>query len=870
MGELQVTGGVVFAESVTEIVALQPSALRRLGYLVSRSTISVNPPAVLSRLVGSDATIAIGNKSGSVWTDLTQAIPAPPVDLAHNGVQEYIGADGRSRLGAVADIRGTPWAVWVEFPRPAVVAQARTSLNRMLVIGALVIGLGILLVRGITQRVTTPLIDLTRAAEAIAVGDYARRVTIDRRDEISRLGTAFNTMGAEIEEVRHRLERQVLERTEALAALRESEDDHRAIVEVAFDCIITIDTQGFVTEFNPAAERTFKYTRADVLGRELAVLIVPPSLRQAHREGLARFLATGQGPLIGRLIEITAMRADGTKFPVELTISAIRSSGGGPRVTAVVRDITQRKQAERALVDSERAYRSTFDEAPIGIAHLTLTGGWLRANRRLCDLLGYPEAELMTADFRALAHPEDAESDTDARAALMTGALDRHTGVRRYRRKDGQYIWVNLMTSLYRDAAGAPGYFIAIVEDISERRLLEEQLRQAHKMEAIGRLAGGVAHDFNNLLTAILGYSNFVLEQLGAGHPARADVEEIQKAGERASSLTHQLLAFSRRQMLQPQIVDLNAIVGNVDTLLRRLIGEDIALASHLGVPLDFVSVDPGQVEQIILNLAVNARDAMSTGGQLTIETRNLLLDDAYVAAHPGASQGPHVMLAVFDSGAGMSAETMSHVFEPFFTTKSRGEGTGLGLATVYGIVKQSGGSIAVSSELGRGSVFRVYFPRTSAGHARPVSEPPARSTALGGAETILLAEDQVEVRVLATRVLTRYGYTVLEAGSGAEALQIVQKHEARIDLLLTDVIMPVMNGRELAATLQRTHPEIRVLYASGYTDDAIGRRGMLDPSVAFLEKPFTPKSLLMKVREVLDQPAPGAGEKGRVTDTPA
>ena len=387
----------------------------------------------------------------------------------------------------------------------------------------------------------------------------------------------------------------------------------------------------------------------------------------------------------------------------------------------------------------------------------------------------------------------------------------------------------------------------------AHRRSLEDQLVQSRKMEAVGRLAGGVAHDFNNLLTAILGYSNLVLEELEPGHPARADVEHMRRAGESAAALTRQLLAFSRKQVLQPQVLDLNQVVRRTQGLLQRLIGEHIALATSLDPLLDTVNADPGQLEQVILNLALNARDAMFGGGTLSIETANVVLDEAFASRHEGATPGAHVMLAVSDTGVGMDDETQTRIFEPFFTTKRRGEGTGLGLSTVYGIVKQSGGSIWVYSEPGHGTTFRVYFPSAAQVERPPVTAP--QTDGLAGSETILLAEDQPEVRSIACAVLRRYGYTVLEAGDGGEALAIVGRHRQKIHLLLSDVVMPSMSGPELARLVQAEQPGIRVLYASGYTDDAIVRHGVLDPGVAFLQKPFTPSALLRKIREMLDAP---------------
>ncbi|MFN2444340.1 MAG: PAS domain S-box protein, partial [Vicinamibacterales bacterium] len=424
----QVADGLIFSESVAEIAA--PAApSERLGFLVVRSTIAINPPGVLNQLIGVEAAIALGNKTGDVWTDLSRVVPAPPVDVSGSGVREYQTHSGQRRVGAIGDIRGTPWAVWVEFPRAAVVAPARTFLQRMLIFGAIVVVLAALLIRTATRRLTGPLEALTDAAEAIAAGDYTRRVRIGRVDEVGCLGVAFNTMAAQVEEGRQRLETEIGERTQALDALSASEAHHRAIVTVAFDCVITVDVRGIVTEFNPAAERTFGYRRVDAVGCELASLIVPPALRDAHRRGLARFAETGEGRLLGKLVEMVAMRADGTEFPIELAITAVHLQDE-PMLTAVLRDITRRKRAEQALLESERAYRATFDEAPVGIAHLSLDGRGLRVNQRLGDLLGFAGGQLMAADLDSLAHPDEAGQDAATRATLMAGGMERYVGVK--------------------------------------------------------------------------------------------------------------------------------------------------------------------------------------------------------------------------------------------------------------------------------------------------------------------------------------------------------------------------------------------------------------------------------------------------------
>jgi signal transduction histidine kinase/CheY-like chemotaxis protein len=387
--------------------------------------------------------------------------------------------------------------------------------------------------------------------------------------------------------------------------------------------------------------------------------------------------------------------------------------------------------------------------------------------------------------------------------------------------------------------------------DVTEQRHLEEQFRQSQKMEAVGQLAGGIAHDFNNLLTAILGNTQLLLRDLPPGDAKRGDVEEIRKASERAASLTRQLLAYSRRQMLQPEILDLNVVVVEMDKMLRRLIGEHITLATVLASDLGRVRADPNQIEQVIVNLAVNARDAMEAGGKLTIETANVELDDAFAQAHLGAVPGSYAMLAVTDTGHGMDATVRAHLFEPFFTTKEVGKGTGLGLATVYGIVKQSGGYISVYSETGRGSSFKVYLPRieTAADH----SATPSRGGPARGSETVLVVEDEPAVLSLSCRALEAQGYVVLRATDAETAQRIVERHGGTIHLLLTDVVMPGLSGRELADRLTVKRPGIRVLYMSGYPGDAVVQHGALPSGTAFLQKPFSPDGLARKVRDVLD-----------------
>jgi signal transduction histidine kinase/ActR/RegA family two-component response regulator len=423
-------------------------------------------------------------------------------------------------------------------------------------------------------------------------------------------------------------------------------------------------------------------------------------------------------------------------------------------------------------------------------------------------------------------------------------------GEQRYRTSSGRVIEVE--TTGHAIRYGGVVAELIVLMDVTQRRLLEDQLRQAQKMEAVGMLAGGVAHDFNNLLTIITGYSQLILNNLAPEDPNRQSAEQIMKAGERAATLTSQLLAFSRRQVLQPKVLDVNRLIGTLTSMLRRLIGEDIDLQLHLREGLGQVNADPGQIEQVLMNLVVNARDAMPRGGTLTIETANIDLDENYTRTHVTLKPGPYVMIAVSDTGTGMDDNTKAHAFEPFFTTKVQGRGTGLGLSTVFGIVRQSGGGVDIYSALGKGTSAKVYLPRIDQPEVIESSE--RRAKVSQGTETILVAEDDEMVRSLVKETLQRHGYDVLDAAGPLEAQKISDSHRGAIHLLITDVVMPKVNGRDLAARLLRRRPAMKVLYMSGYTDGAVVNNGILRKEVAFLQKPFTPAALAEKVREVLEE----------------
>jgi two-component system, cell cycle sensor histidine kinase and response regulator CckA len=517
--------------------------------------------------------------------------------------------------------------------------------------------------------------------------------------------------------------------------------------------------------------------------------------------------------------------------------------------------LLEREVTERTadLVESERLYRSTFDAAPVGIVHVGVDGQWLRINQRLCDLLGYSRDDLRGVAVRDLMDLADVTAEIASFDEMAKGLKDREVvGERRYRRYDGTFLWARVNTSVHRDAEGRPQHFISVVEDITEWRALETQFRQTNKMDAIGQLAAGVAHDFNNLLSVVVSYSELLADDLKTGDPMQDDLKEIKGAGLRGVELTRQLLAFSRKQVLLPQHVDLADIVTGMEKMVGRLIGEDIELSTTRTPSRGRILVDPGQMEQVIMNLAVNARDAMPNGGQIRVDTSELFLDEAYAAEHIGVKPGPHIVLNVTDNGTGMDRATLTHIFEPFFTTKDPGKGTGLGLATVFGIVRQSGGTIWVESELGVGTTFKVCFPIAEATGIPVGSLSPPEIRTLRGSETILLVEDEEPVRTLAAAILRRYGYNVLDAQSGGDAFLMCEQHTATIDLLLTDIVMPRMSGRQLAERLLPLRPGMKVLYMSGYTDDAVVRRGHLDAMSSFMHKPIRPEALARKVRETL------------------
>jgi PAS domain S-box-containing protein len=501
---------------------------------------------------------------------------------------------------------------------------------------------------------------------------------------------------------------------------------------------------------------------------------------------------------------------------------------------------------------NEKLVAALLESASQAIISVDRLGRIVLANRRTEELFGYTREELQGARIELLVPESRRSAHTHDRETYFAHPRIRPMGIGMElsgRRKNGAEFPVEVSLSYLETEEGL--FAIAFVSDISQRKQLEEQLMHSQKMEAVGRLAGGVAHDFNNMLTVISGYNRMILDELSPMDPLRSYAEEILNAADRAGAVTNQLLAFSRRQIVYPRVFSVNTVIGQTEKMLQRLIGEDIQLVLGLGTDVGNIKADPGHVEQAIVNLAVNARDAMPLGGRITIETANAVLDETYARTHLGVQPGEFVMIAVSDTGHGMDAETRRRIFEPFFTTKERGRGTGLGLATVYGMIKQSGGDIWVYSEPGCGTTFKLYFPRVQ---ERPSDPDPSETlpTKVRGSETILVVEDEKAVRDLTVKMLQQMGYCVLTAASGAEAIEISQSHPGEIALLLTDVVMPNMSGRQLADVLGPTRPDMKVLFLSGYTENTVVHHGVLESGVEFLPKPFSREALSRKLRDVL------------------
>ena len=628
-----------------------------------------------------------------------------------------------------------------------------------------------------------------------------------------------------------------------LQTLRDSEERYRVVTQAASDGIVTVDENGVMIFVNEAMQRIFGYAPEELIGRRLTQLM-PPSLIERYTAEFQAELKSGAHRKSWEGVKLPAHHKDGHEIIVEMSFGEFVKDGKR-LFTGVMRDITERQRAEQALKHAQEQLRIVVSNAPIALFAIDREGRYTLSEGRGLATLGLAAGERVgLSAFEVYANTPQALNNF--KRALAGEEFRDVVDIR-------EFAFETSYTPL-RDENGTVTGMTGVATDVTERRRLESQLRQSQKMEAVGRLAGGVAHDFNNLLTTILGYSTLLLQRHASGDEPDRRLVEIRRAAERAAGLTRQLLAFSRRQVVEPRVSDLNRVVGEIEEMLRRLIGEDIDFSFTPAASPALVMADPGQLEQVLMNLVVNARDAMPRGGQLSVEIAQADLDAPLAQGDVTLRPGPCIALSVRDTGVGMNAETLAHIFEPFFTSKSFGQGTGLGLAIVYGIVQQCGGHIMAESAPGTGATFTIHFPLATGSVESETRAPDAKTRS--GTETLLLVEDEAPVRSLAHEMLVREGYTVLQAASGPEALAVAGRKAAPIDLVITDVVMPGMSGGELVAHLREGRPRLRVLYISGYSDDAIVRHGVTSADSAFLQKPFSYESFVAKVREVLDRPA--------------
>jgi PAS domain S-box-containing protein len=641
------------------------------------------------------------------------------------------------------------------------------------------------------------------------------------------------------------LSRNAKQITRLIGEAQDAEERYRTLFEHANDAITLLAPDGTVLEANERWRTLIGMNPADMIGRNFREF-APAGQDLWDVHDFYEAISSG----VNRSGAVPLRNAESGVVFVEFSLSLV-DLGAERTILSIGRDVTVEVLARRALAAAEERYRTLVERLPDVLWTSTTDGDLVFATPNLVDVLGYTAVELAAetlGERLARVHPDDSRAVCDGlRACVEDGEpFDLEC---RVRHKRGHWLWIrNRITARY-ERSGVR-YLDGLLSDINDRKILEESFHQAQKMEAIGRLTGGIAHDFNNILAAILANSDFLLESLAIEDPRRADAGEIRIAAERAASLTRQLLAFSRRQVLQPAVVDLNSTVSGLEKMLVRLIGEDIRLTVVPGIALGSVRVDVGQLEQVIMNLVVNARDAMPTGGRLCIETANVELTDGYVESHTPVIPGPYVMVAVSDTGTGMDEATKRRLFEPFFTTKELGKGTGLGLSTCYGIVKQSGGYIWVYSEPGKGSVFKLYLPRVDPQASAAAAH--GDHVALEGTETVLLVEDDPRVRSAVKRMLELYGYRTLVAADAREASALAERHSGNIDVILTDVVMPDANGPQLADRMRRRFG-CKVLFMSGYTDHAVLRSGVMHSGHSFIQKPFSPDGLARKLREVLD-----------------
>jgi len=888
--------------------------LERLNQFMAESNL---PEGTSLNVIDSDGTILLRHPEPEkfVGKKIPEVAIFKTILAKKEGVAEAIGLDGVPRLYGFTTLGHTPEAIYVSvgIPKKVAFAEANPTMARniiFLVLMAVLAGLAVWLIGGLF--IVQPVNRLLDVTKRLARGDLTVRSGLsNERGEIGQLARAFDQMAES-------LERRETERKRSEEALRSSEEEAKRLAKenaivgeigriigstlnieevydrfteevrqlISFDriAINLIHPEDQTTTVSYAAGMEIEDRRAgdtfplvgtmtdEVMQTRSSLLIQTEDSEDLVRRFprlwpsiQAKFKSLLSVPLFSKdeVIGVLHIRSTNSNTYAERDLRlAERIATQIAGAIANTQLFAQLKRTEEALRESEDKFRDLYDHAPVGYHEYDAEGRITNVNRTDLEMLGYTREEMVGQPMWKF----NVEEEVAHQQILEKLAGLRPPGQnleRTYRRKDGTTFPVLIEDRLIRDEERRIICIRCTIQDITERKRteqemagLQEQLRQSQKLEAIGRLAGGIAHDFNNLLTVIKGYtqlSSLELEEKESDH-LKGNLEEIKKATERATDLIRHLLAFSRRQIMEMKVLDLNALLKNLDKMLRRIIGEDIELVNLLAEDLGRIKIDPGQIEQVIMNLAVNARDAMPEGGKLTIETANVELDEEYSRTHIAVTPGRYVMLSMTDTGVGMTPEVRERVFEPFFTTKEKGNGTGLGLSTAYGIVKQSGGNIWVYSEPGKGTTFKIYLPRVDEPLEEEEKKIVVKEGIPRGDETVLVVEDDEEVRKLAVQMLEKVGYKVLEASQGLDAFLISAEHGGPIHLLLTDLVMPKLDGRELAERIVSIRPEIKVLYMSGYTDNAIVHHGVLEKGTNFIQKPFTVEGLGMKVREVLDK----------------
>lgn len=687
------------------------------------------------------------------------------------------------------------------------------------------------------------------AVDAPSSNANATREAASANQALHALRERFEQEHADLADTIDKLRRDLRGRQRTEQSLKENDEITLRIFENALDAVVVIDSNGNVTGWNSQAELTFGWSRSEIMGRRLSETIVPPELREAHDRGLKHFLLTGNGPVLNKRIEIAAIHRAGHEIPIELAISPMQVRGIW-FFSAFVRDLTEQRRVQDALRQNAELLQSIVNNTTAIIYVKELDGRYFLVNKEYerifqlnrAAIIGRTDHELFPKEHADVFRANDLEAIRVGSACISEESVAL---------ADGLHYYVSVKFPLYNAESDAYAT-CGISTDITERKQLEENLRHVQKLEAVGHLAGGVAHDFNNLLTVILGFADFLSRRMDTDHPWRASVLEIQKAAERAATLTQQLLAFSRKQMLVPVVLNLNEVVLGLRDMLARVMGADVELVTNLQEKLRPIRADAGQLEQVIVNLAMNARDAMPTGGRFTIATKNVTLHRREKRSQEEVPPGEYIHLSISDTGSGIDAKTLRHIFDPFFTTKEIGKGTGLGLATVYGIVRQSGGEIQVRSEVGAGATFTIFLPAVDA--VTPVPAPSAPLVQLpSGTETILVIEDEEAIRHLSAEVLRQCGYRVYTACDAAEAFALFQEHCPNIQLVVADLVLPGMSGPSIVERLREMEPALRILYISGY--DIANDRHALMQNLAdrLLQKPFSTSHLAQAVREVLD-----------------